>query len=87
MPDRDLADPPRIELLHEMPSPSSDLDGTPTPRSWVARMTKRRALTGARQERLRPSRGRNEDRQCLITYHPMIAHNSTTLSAAILGRK
>ena len=28
------------------------LDGTPTPRSWVARMTKRPTPTGARQERL-----------------------------------
>jgi len=29
------------------------LDGTPTPRSWVARMTKRPTPTGAWQERLR----------------------------------
>src|SRR6478735_4567216 len=36
----------RLELLHEMPSSSSDFDGTPTPRSWVARMTKRPTPTG-----------------------------------------
>ena len=42
----------RLTLLHEMPSPSSDLDGTPTPRSRVARMTKRPTPTGAGQERL-----------------------------------
>ena len=39
--------PRKIKLLHEMPSPSSDWDGTPTPRSRVARMTKRLASTGA----------------------------------------
>ena len=37
----------KLKTLHEMPSPSSDFDGTPTPRSWVARMTKRPAPTGA----------------------------------------
>jgi hypothetical protein len=41
-----------LNLLHEMPSSKLRLDGTPTPRSWVARMTKRLAPTGARQERL-----------------------------------
>jgi hypothetical protein len=37
----------KLKTLHEMPSSSSDFDGTPTPRSWVARMTKRPDTTGA----------------------------------------
>ena len=37
----------KLKMLHEMPSPSSDFDGTPTPRSRVARMTKRPDTTGA----------------------------------------
>jgi hypothetical protein len=41
-----------VERLHELPSPKLRLDGTPTPRSWVARMTKRPAPAGVRQERL-----------------------------------
>jgi hypothetical protein len=34
-----------VTLLHELLLPKLRLDGTPTPRSWVARMTKRRAPT------------------------------------------
>jgi hypothetical protein len=41
------AAPPRIKLLHETPVAKLRLDGTPTPRSWVARMTKRLAASGA----------------------------------------
>ena len=37
----------KLKTLHEMPSQSSDWAGTPTPRSRVARMTKRPAPTGA----------------------------------------
>ena len=37
----------KLKALHEMPSSSSDFDGTPTPRSRVARMTKRPDTTGA----------------------------------------
>ena len=37
----------KLKARHEIPSSSSDFDGTPTPRSWVARMTKRLAPTGA----------------------------------------
>ena len=35
-----------LQTLHELPSTSSDSDGTPTPRSRVARMTKRHLPTG-----------------------------------------
>ena len=41
-----------LNVLHEMPSTSSDSDGTPTPRSRVARMTKRPTPAGVGQERL-----------------------------------
>ena len=69
---------PTIGVLHELPSPGSDFDGTRTPRSWVARMTKRRVPTGT-GKRLRVgdwhsgaihgSRNRPVDHSC-VSYHP-----------------
>ena len=41
-----------LKLLHEIAVAKLRLDGTPTPRSRVARMTKRPTPTGVGQERL-----------------------------------
>ena len=41
-----------VGSLHETPFDKLRLDGAPTPRAWVARMTKRPTPAGAGQERL-----------------------------------